>query len=73
MGFLAVEKSNPAADSIQFTKVLYHFREDRIFLFQVLFQFSQPLADLAFLKHRLRSNSWVNRLPSQLAHFTPVS
>ena len=37
MGFFAVEKSNPAADSIQFPKVLYHFREDRIFLFQVPF------------------------------------
>ena len=56
MGFLAVEKSNPATDTVQFTKVLYHIRKDRIFLFQVSFQFSQPLADLAFLKHHLRSD-----------------
>jgi hypothetical protein len=59
MGFLTMKKSDPATDSIQFTKVVYHIRKDRIFLFQVFFQFSQPLADLAFLKHHFCSDFWV--------------
>jgi hypothetical protein len=38
MGFLALQKAQFAADSIQFAKILNNFREDWIFLFQVLFQ-----------------------------------
>jgi hypothetical protein len=63
-------KSEAAADVIQFTKVLDNIREDRIFLFQVLFQFSQPLADLAFLEHHLRSYLWLVQLPSKVVRFS---
>jgi hypothetical protein len=67
MGFLTMKKSDPTTDSIQLSKVMYHIRKDRIFLFQVFFQFSQPLADLAFLKHHFCSDFWVEAAESN--HF----
>jgi hypothetical protein len=56
MGFFTLKKSQAATDLIQFTEVLDNIREDRVFLLQVLFQSSQLLADLAFLKHHFRSS-----------------